>query len=290
VLAALAERLGSGGRHSVSVNACSSGNPALAAGCDLIRRGEVEAMVVGGVDVFAQTEFTYFHNLRSLAPERCQPFDRNRRGLTIGEGTGMLVLEPFDRAIERGAPVYAEVKGYGLSADGFHVTSPEPSGAGASRAMNAALRAAALSPADIDYVSAHGTGTPANDRAEAVALRAVFGERAGRMPGRSVKSMVGHFMGAAGAIEPIACFRALPGAGARPRPPDDHLRGPRSRLPARLRSDHGGPARDLSSHEQLLRVRRQQRRRHLRQGVKGMATTSRQVVITGVGIVSPLGC
>jgi 3-oxoacyl-[acyl-carrier-protein] synthase II len=121
----------------------------------------------------------------------------------------MLVLEPFDRAIERGAPVYAEVKGYGLSADGFHVTSPEPSGAGASRAMNAALRAAALSPDDIDYVSAHGTGTPANDRAEAVALRAVFGERAGRMPVSSVKSMIGHSMGAASAIESIVCCLAL---------------------------------------------------------------------------------
>src|SRR5262249_58782566 len=105
----------------------------------------------------AETGFTYVHSLRSRGPERCKPFDGNRRGLTIGEGTGMLVLEPLDRVIERGAPVYAEVKGYGLSADGFHVTSPEPSGAGASRAMNAALRAAALSPDDIDYVSAHGT-------------------------------------------------------------------------------------------------------------------------------------
>jgi len=209
ILAALADRLGSGGPHLVSVNACSSGNHALAAGCDLVRRGEVDAMVVGGVDVFAQTEFTYFHNLRSLAPERCQPFDRNRRGLTIGEGTGMLVLEPLGRAIERGAHVYAEVKGYGLSADGFHVTSPEPSGAGATRAMRAALRAAALSPDDIDYVSAHGTGTPANDRAEAVALRAVFGERAERMPVSSVKSMIGHSMGAASAIESIVCCLAL---------------------------------------------------------------------------------
>ena len=209
ILAALADRLGSGGPHLVSVNACSSGNHALAAGCDLVRRGGVDAMLVGGVDVFAQTEFTYFHNLRSLAPERCQPFDRNRRGLTIGEGTGMLVLEPLGLAIERGAHVYAEVKGYGLSADGFHVTSPEPSGAGASRAMRAALRAAALSPDDIDYVSAHGTGTPANDRAEAVALRAVFGERAERMPVSSVKSMIGHSMGAASAIESVVCCLAL---------------------------------------------------------------------------------
>jgi len=209
ILAALADRLGTGGPHLVSLNACSSGNHALAAGSDLVRRGEVDAMVVGGVDVFAQTEFTYFHNLRSLAPERCQPFDRNRRGLTIGEGAGMLVLETLDRASERAAPVYAEVKGYGLSADGFHVTSPEPSGAGASRAMHAALRAASLSPDDIDYVSAHGTGTPANDRAEAVALRAVFGERSGRLPVSSVKSMIGHSMGAASAIESIVCCLAL---------------------------------------------------------------------------------
>lgn len=209
ILTALADRLGTGGPHSVSVNACSSGNHALAAGSDLVRRGEVDAMVVGGVDVFAQTEFTYFHNLRSLAAERCQPFDRHRRGLTIGEGAGMLVIEPHDRAASRGARVYAEVKGYGLSADGFHVTSPEPSGAGAIRAMRAALRAAALSPDDIDYVSAHGTGTPANDRAEAVAVRGVFGERAGRLPVSSVKSMIGHSMGAASAIESIVCCLAL---------------------------------------------------------------------------------
>jgi 3-oxoacyl-[acyl-carrier-protein] synthase II len=209
ILSALAERLGTGGPHLVSVNACSSGNHALAAGCDLIRRAEVDAMVVGGVDVFAQTEFTYFHNLRSLAVEHCQPFDRNRRGLMIGEGAGMLVLEPLASAARRGAPVLAEVKGYGLSADGFHVTSPEPSGGGAIRAMREALRSAGLSPDDIGYVSAHGTGTPANDRAEAVALRAVFGDRASRLPISSVKSMIGHSMGAASAIESVVCCLAL---------------------------------------------------------------------------------
>ena len=209
ILGALADRLGTGGPHLLSVNACSSGNHALASGCDLIRRGELDAMVVGGVDVFAQTEFTYFHNLRSLAAEHCQPFDRNRRGLMIGEGTGMLVLESREHAAARGAPAYAEVKGYGLSADGFHVTSPDGSGAGAIRAMQAALRAAALAPDDIDYVSAHGTGTPANDRAEAVALRAVFGDRASRLPVSSVKSMIGHSMGAASAIESVVCCLAL---------------------------------------------------------------------------------
>src|SRR5262245_25984826 len=209
ILVALAERLGTGGPHLASVNACSSGNHALAAGCELLRRGEVDAMVVGGVDGFAQTEFTYFHNLRSLAAEHCRPFDRNRRGLMIGEGAGMLVLESREHAAGRGAPAYAEVKGYGLSADGFHVTSPDPSGAGAIRAMQAALRAAALALDDIDYVSAHGTGTPANDRAEAVALRAVFGDRASRLPVSSVKSMIGHSMGAASAIESVVCCLAL---------------------------------------------------------------------------------
>src|SRR5262249_56654323 len=148
VLGARAARLGPGGPHLLSVNACSSGTHALAPGCDLIRRGEVDAMVVGGVDVFAQTEFTYFHNLRSLAAEHCQPFDRNRRGLMIGEGTGMLVLESREHAAARGAPAYAARRGYALTADGFHVTSPDPSGAGAIRAMQAALRAAALPPDD----------------------------------------------------------------------------------------------------------------------------------------------
>src|SRR5262245_955400 len=209
ILTALADRLGTGGPHLVSLNACSSGNHALAAGCDLVRSGEVDAVVVGGVDVFAQTEFTYFHNLRSLAPDHCQPFDRNRRGLMIGEGAGMLVIESFERAARRGATVYAEVKGYGLGAGGCQVTSPEPSGAGAIRAMQAALRAAALSPDDIDYVSAHGTGTPANDRAEAVALRGVFGERTRHVPVSSVKSMIGHSMGAASAIESVVCCLTL---------------------------------------------------------------------------------
>jgi 3-oxoacyl-[acyl-carrier-protein] synthase II len=121
----------------------------------------------------------------------------------------MLVLESPEHAATRRAFAYAEVKGYGLSADGFHVTSPDPSGAGAIRAMQAALRAAALSPDDIDYVSAHGTGTPANDRAEAVALRAVFGDRSSRLPVSSIKSMIGHSMGAASAIESAVCCLAL---------------------------------------------------------------------------------
>src|SRR5262245_1118436 len=209
ILAALAERLGTGGPHLLSVNACSSGNHALAFGCDLIRRDEADAMLIGGVDVFAPTEFTYGHNLRAPAGEHCQPFDRNRRGLMIGEGAGMLVLEASEHAARRGARAYAEVKGYGLSSDGFHVTSPDPSGAGAIRAMHAALRAAALSPDDIDYVSAHGTGTPANDRAEVVALRTVFGDRSSRLPVSSIKSMIGHSMGAASAIESVVCCLAL---------------------------------------------------------------------------------
>jgi len=209
ILTALSERLGTAGPHHLSLNACSSGNHALAAGWDLLRRREVEAMVVGGADAFAQTEFTYFHNLRSLAADHCRPFDKNRRGLMIGEGAGMLVLETLEGATRRGARIYAEVKGVGVSADGYNVTSPDPKGRGAIQAMRSALESAALSPDEIDYVNAHGTGTFPNDRVEALALKAVFGDRSGTVPVSSIKSMIGHTMGAASAIESVVSCLAI---------------------------------------------------------------------------------
>lgn len=209
ISAIVAERLSIEGPVLTSINACSSANHALAASFELLQEGRVDAMIVAGADTVTQTGFTYFHNLRSLASDRVQPFDKNRQGLMIGEGAGVLILEPYDQASRRGAKIYAEVLGYGLSSDGYHVTSPHPEGRGAIEVMQRALASAGLEPEQIDYVNAHGTATPANDYAEALALSAVFCERARALPVSSTKSMIGHCMGASSAIESVVCCLAL---------------------------------------------------------------------------------
>lgn len=209
ISALVAERLSIEGPVLTSINACSSANHALAASFELLQEGRADAMIVAGADTVTQTGFTYFHNLRSLASDRVQPFDKNRQGLMIGEGAGVLILEPYDQASRRGAKIYAEVLGYGLSSDGYHVTSPHPEGRGAIEVMQRALASAGLEPGQIDYVNAHGTATPANDYAEALALSAVFGERSRALPVSSTKSMIGHCMGASSAIESVVCCLAL---------------------------------------------------------------------------------
>ena len=147
--------------------------------------------------------------LGAIAPERCQPFDRNRKGMVPGEGAAVLVLEKLDAALARGAKIYAEVLGYGVSCDSHHMTAAHPQGDGAIRAMQAAMRESDVTIDDIDYISAHGTGTPTNDRVEAMAVRTLFGTRASQVPMSSIKSMLGHTMGAASAIEAVACALAL---------------------------------------------------------------------------------
>jgi len=142
-----------------------------------------------------------------MAPERCQPFDLNRQGLLLGEGAGLLVLESEAHAIRRGAATQAEVGGYGLSCDAYHITRPHPDATGSIAAMRAAIARSALSPDDIDFVNAHGTGTRHNDVAEAKVMRDVFGDR--RVPVSSMKSMLGHCMGAASALEAIGCIFTL---------------------------------------------------------------------------------
>jgi 3-oxoacyl-[acyl-carrier-protein] synthase II len=189
--------------------ACAAGNHAIAAAVHLLRAGRTEVMLAGGADAFSRITFTGFARLGAIAPERCQPFDRNRRGMIPGEGAAMLVLERASRARKRGAHIYAEVAGYGLSCDAFHMTGGEPSASGAVRAMEAALADACVSRDEVSYVSAHGTGTPTNDRLEAAALARVFGDSAERIPTSSIKSMIGHAMGAASAIEAVACVLAI---------------------------------------------------------------------------------
>ncbi len=187
--------------------ACSAGNYAISYAMDLLRAGRADAMIAGGADPFSRIAFTGFNRLFALAPERCQPFDRNRQGTMIGEGAGVLLLERFESARARGATIYAEVLGYGLSCDGSHMTIPEVDGV--TRVMQKALQDSEIEPEDVDYVSAHGTGTPANDRTECAAIRSVFGSNTDHIPVSSIKSMLGHTMGAASALEAIACSLAI---------------------------------------------------------------------------------
>lgn len=188
-------------------NACAAGNYAIGYASDLLRLGKAEVMVAGGVDPFSRIAFTGFNRIFAVAPERCQPFDKNRQGTLIGEGAGVLVLEPLERAQVRGATIYAEIIGYGLSCDAHHMTIPNVDGL--TRVMQRALDDAGIGPEDVDYISAHGTGTPANDKAECAAIHQVFGEGGRTIPVSSIKSMLGHTMGAASALESIACVLAL---------------------------------------------------------------------------------
>ncbi len=199
---------GGGGPVMLPV-ACAAGNCAIAHAFDLLRTGEADVMLAGGADAFSRIPYTGFSGMLAIAPERCQPFDRNRRGMIPGEGVAILVLESRERAIARDARIYAEVAGYGLSCDAYHMTGSDPDGRGAARAMEKAFAQAGCSPCDVDYISAHGTGTKSNDFHETMAVKRVFGDRAYRVPISSIKSMLGHTMGAASAIEAATCCLAI---------------------------------------------------------------------------------
>ncbi len=205
----VAAELAWGGPNSMIPAACAAGNYAIAHAFDLLRAGRAEVMLAGGADSFSRITYTGFARLGAIAPEVCRPFDKNRRGMIPGEGAAMLVLESLGRARRRGARIYAEVAGCGLSCDAHHMTAAHPEGDGAARAMQRALRQSGLTPEDVSYISAHGTGTPTNDRLETKAVQQVFGERAGKVPTSSVKSMIGHTMGAASAIEGVLCSLAV---------------------------------------------------------------------------------
>ncbi len=189
--------------------ACAAGNYAIGYAADLIRGGRVDLMLAGGADSFSRIVYMGFSRVGAIAPERCQPFDKNRKGMVPGEGAAVLLLEPLEAATARGAKIYAEVLGCGLSCDAHHMTTPLPDGSGAVRAMAMALGESDIRAEDVDYVSAHGTGTRNNDKMEAAALTTLFGDRARTLPMSSIKSMLGHTMGAASAIEAAACALAL---------------------------------------------------------------------------------
>ncbi len=187
--------------------ACAAGNYALAHAFDILRSGRADVMVAGGADSFSRITYTGFARLGAIAPEVCQPFDLHRKGMIPGEGAAVLVLEPLDRVLARGGEVYAEITGYGLSCDAHHMTAAHPEGA--ARAMSRALTDSSRKPSDVGYISAHGTGTPTNDRQETSAVKRVFGEAAYNVPMSSIKSMIGHTMGAASAIEAAVCALAV---------------------------------------------------------------------------------
>lgn len=205
--ARLAQAFGLLGPNATLAAACSAGNHALGYAYEKLRSGQAEAMLAGGVDVFSPVLFAGFNRLLATASERCAPFSKGRKGLIPGEGCGMLVLETEDSARRRGAGVYAEFLGCGLSSDASHVTTPEAGGV--ARAIRSCLERSGLAASEVDYLNAHGTGTLANDRVETAAIKTVFGADAARLPVSSIKSVLGHAMGAASALEAVACCLAL---------------------------------------------------------------------------------
>jgi 3-oxoacyl-[acyl-carrier-protein] synthase II len=201
-------RFGARGPNSAPCTACSSGTHAIGDSFRIVQRGDADIMIAGGTEA-AITPMAVggFDALKALStrnddPARAsRPFDRNRDGFVLGEGAGILILEEFDHALRRGAKVYAEVVGYGMSSDSHHITAPPPDGDGAARAMRWTIRDADVTPENVDYVNAHGTSTPPNDRIESAAIRTVFGAHAYKLAVSSTKSMIGHLLGAAGAVE-----------------------------------------------------------------------------------------
>jgi len=207
--------LGLRGPNMAVVSACATGGHAIGEAWEMIRRGDAEAAVTGGCEASVIPIFVAgFIAMRALAnhedPTRAsRPFDAERAGFVISEGAGALVLEHLEHARRRGAPIYGEMVGYGSSNDAFHMVAPGEGGEGPAACMGMALRKGGLAPSDVDYINTHGTGTPLNDKFETVAIKHVFGPHAYTLMASSTKSMTGHMMGAAGAVEAIVCLLAL---------------------------------------------------------------------------------
>lgn len=212
----VAIELGARGPNFGVVSACATGTHALGEAAHTIRRGDADVMVAGGSEA-AITPFAYasFCSMKAMStrnesPETaCRPFDRGRDGFIMGEGAGVLVLESLEHAQARGARIYCELAGYAATCDAFHITQPDPEGKGLSMAMKRALASAAVTPDQIDYINAHGTSTPYNDKFETLAIKKVFGDHAQRVPVSSTKSMTGHLLGAAGGIESVICVKTI---------------------------------------------------------------------------------
>jgi 3-oxoacyl-[acyl-carrier-protein] synthase II len=206
---AVARQLGATGPVATFSSACASGALALGAALAAVRSGEVDVAIAGGADSLCQLTYAGFNALRSVDEVPCRPFRAGRAGMSFGEGAAVLVLEPLERALARGAEPLAVLAGAGSSCDAHHMTAPDPTGAGAAAAVEAALADAGLAAEAVDFVNVHGTGTPLNDAAEWQALQRVFGGRAGAMPLVATKALIGHLLGCSGAIEAVATVLCL---------------------------------------------------------------------------------
>ena len=230
----VARMVGIAGPVETVSSACASGTQALGLALDALRRGVVEVALAGGADSLCRLTYAGFNALRVVDGEPCRPFRARRAGMNLGEGAGVLVLEPWERAVLRGAPILGELLGVGNSCDGHHMTAPHPQGLGAALAVRRALEDARVGPEEIDFVNAHGTGTSLNDASEWEGFLRVFGEeRARQLPLAATKASVGHLLGSSGALEAVATLQCFARGAVHPAPPaadgDDELG-----MPARL--------------------------------------------------------
>jgi 3-oxoacyl-[acyl-carrier-protein] synthase II len=205
----LAQAFGFHGPLTIIANACASGANAIGHAFELVHRGSAERVLTGGYDALSQMVFAGFDSLQALSPTQCRPFDEKRDGLALGEGAAVLTLETVESAQRRGAHILGEIAGYGAATDPHHLTQPHPQGTAADASMRAACLSAGVTPAQIGYVNAHGTGTPLNDSAEAAAIHRWAGARAATLPISSTKASIGHLLGAAGAVETVICLMSL---------------------------------------------------------------------------------
>ena len=214
--AQISRTLGLKGYTNTVITACAAGTQAIGEGAEVIRRGTAKVVFAGGTEAgICQLSLGGFSVIRALStrndePQKAsRPFDADRDGFVPGEGAGILVLEEMEHAISRGAPILAEIVGYGVSSDAYHPVHPDENGEGAARAMSWAIADAGLTPADIDYINAHGTSTPVNDAIETLAIKLVFGDGAYHVPISSTKSMIGHAMGGSGGVEAVAAIKTI---------------------------------------------------------------------------------
>jgi len=207
---------GAKGPNLTTVSACASSTNAIGDAFKIIERGDADIMICGGAEAsITPLSIAGFCSMKAMSTRNedpkgaSRPFDKERDGFVMGEGSGILILEELNHALKRGAKIYCEIVGYGMSADAYHITAPAPEGEGAARAMKNAIIDAGINPKDINYINAHGTSTPYNDKFETIAIKNVFGKHSYNLAVNSTKSMTGHLLGAAGSIEAIACIMSI---------------------------------------------------------------------------------
>ena len=205
----VAERFGFSGPKFTVTTACSSSATAIGYGADLIRSGQCKAVLCGGSEALSELTFGGFNSLKVMDPSPCKPFDRKRAGMSLGEGAGIIILEDFEQAVKRGMKIYSEFLSYAIGGEAYHMTAPEPTGIREARIMREAIEESEMTPCEVDYINAHGTGTPLNDKVETLSIKNVFEKRAYKIPISSIKSMVGHCLGSAGAIEGVASILSI---------------------------------------------------------------------------------